>query len=110
MEFILRGAREVIRQFASKHRVQWQLLFFQPLLTPSEHLLHLAGDVLSGYDQVRFTLRSGLRSATDIGMLPFVFRQLHGHVLEQRVLKVPEHCVELFVVDSGFVPVVQYMS
>ena len=70
----------------------------------------LPDDVFSGHDQVRFTLRSELRSAADIGVLPYVFRQLHGHVLEQRVLKVPEHCVELFVVDSGFVPVVHFLN
>ena len=84
MEFILRGVQEAIRQDASNHCVQWQFSVLQPFFAPSDHRLHLTGDVLSGHDQVRFTLRSELRSAADIGVLPYVFRQLHGHVLEQR--------------------------
>ena len=110
MEFILRGVQEAIRQVASNHCVQWQSSVLQQFFAPSDHRLHLTGDVLSGHDQVRFTLRSGLRSAADIGVLPYVFRQLHGHVLEQRVLQVPEHYVELFVVDAGFVPVVHFLK
>ena len=110
MEFRLRVGQETIRQIASNHCVQWQSLVLQPFFAPSDHRLHLTGHVFSGHNQVRFTFRSELRSAATIGVLPYVFRQLHGHVLEQRVLEVPEHHVELFVVDSFFVPVVHFLN
>ena len=67
-EFMLRVVQEAIRKVVSKHCVQWKSFAVQPIFAPSDHLLHLTGDVLSGYDKVRFILRSGLRNAADIGI------------------------------------------
>ena len=110
MEFLLGVIQEVIRHVISKHCVHWQSVLMQPLFAPTDHRLHLTGDMLSGHDHLRFTSRSELRSAADIGMRIYVVRNRHGHVLEQRVLKVPEHYVQLFVLDAAFVPEVHFLK
>ena len=69
------------------------------------------GDVFSRYDQLRFILRSRLRSAADIsGMQPLVFRQLLFHVLEQREVKVPERFVEILLLGVVLVPLVHVFN